>query len=143
MKPLPLDRECYTPGSYALRRPWRGLAPVAALFLFLCSGLFSSARAEGDRTIDYARLKRDLQSLLPALLREHRIAGVSMVVFSSESELSLSFGQADAAARIPITENTRFQAADLVRPVARLISASTFPKVCRSSRMSRWSNCCR
>ena len=88
--------------------------PVVLLF---CSVFLCPLGAESDHEIDYARLKRDLQSLVPALLREHRIAGVSLVVFSNDREVALSFGQADADGLAPVQSTTRFQAADLVRPI--------------------------
>ena len=81
------------------------MRPLCACWLIALSTSELSAQPRADA----AKLRATLDTLVPSLLAEHRVPGVSLAIIRNGApEWSRGYGIADLASRRPVTQETRF-----------------------------------
>ncbi len=78
--------------------------------------------AHGQSALDFAKLDREMNVLVPELMNEHGVAGAQVFVFDGTRTQSFAFGHRDPDFSVPVETKTIFQAADLVRPLTAYLT---------------------
>ncbi|MCB1316049.1 MAG: beta-lactamase family protein, partial [Leptospiraceae bacterium] len=92
---------------------------VALIGMLILLPAFLSA--EPLRPVPLAEIERDLESLIPAQLRRFSVPGAQIYIFDAYQARALAFGSVDEMRERPVTTETRFQTAQLVRPLTALL----------------------
>lgn len=88
---------------------------------------------QAETALDFAKLDREMNVLVPELMNKHGVAGAQIFVFDGARTREFVFGHRDPDFSIPVEAKTIFQAADLVRPLTAYLTLRDLEREARAS----------